>query len=84
MARPRCDNCGRKIRRIAKGWNIDWLVGEIPSNCPYCGAKISLENIRQLKIYSILIMILYFISAIVIASIVLSVVSNIRPPMNIP
>ena len=53
MRRPKCDNCGRKIRLISKPWiRDDDVFGEMPTHCPHCGEKISDQKLRELDDYT--------------------------------
>jgi len=45
---PRCGKCGKPINRIKYK-----LIHSIPSYCPTCGAKISLQQKRDVTNYEI-------------------------------
>ncbi|MBD3197187.1 MAG: hypothetical protein GF317_19185 [Candidatus Lokiarchaeota archaeon] len=78
MARPRCENCGRKIRLISRPWiQDDDVFGDFPSHCPHCGSELSTTELHALEKHTNLLCLLRCVIPIVFMIILFIIVLNV-------
>jgi hypothetical protein len=74
--RPKCEHCGERLYKI-HGPFVEYFWGKVPSHCPKCGERISLDKKNHLIAHDGLLWLILCISAITFMIVLLMIVLSL-------
>lgn len=74
--RPKCEHCGERLYNI-HGPFKEYFGGKVPSHCPKCGEKISLDKKNHLIEHDALLWLILCISVITIMIVAVSIILSL-------